>query len=258
MIDCRQCREDLAEYALGHISGARRDAIAGHVVSCPGCRQELAEAEAAWALLPLTLPSQTLPPAIFERVMDRIAGRPAAGDLSRAGKLLSRRERILSYVVAASVLVALSAAYFSLARPSGEEAAAQRAVEKLAERLGSLQQMEQLLQSNHVRLVSLHQPESPAREQAYVVWDLATGQWHFFATNLQPAGPRRAYQLWAAQSDGTLKPGPLFVVDENGLGSVVADFQGLNSAVAAKAIVTLEPAGGSKTPTGKVILEAAL
>jgi len=258
MISCHKCREELAEYALGQADAALVHAVTEHLAACPPCRQELADIEAAWAALPLTLPSIVPTPAIVESVLAKIERQETQRAEPKSPPKLTRRERILSYVVAASVLIGLTAGYVRLTRPGDEEAAARRSVEDLAERLGKLQQLERLVASDQVRLMSLHRPESPARDPAFVVWDLAAGQWHFFADNLPPAPQGRVYQLWAAQSDGTLLPGPTFTVDEQGLGSTVADLPGLNPTAAAKAIVTLEPAGGSKTPTGKVYLEAAL
>jgi anti-sigma-K factor RskA len=259
MISCRDCREDLSEYALGQVDGAQAAEVSEHLAACPVCRQELAELEAAWAALPLLLPPVRPSPELIEDVLERIDGAKAVrAPATRPAYAPGRRERVLSYVVAASVLVGLSAAYYTLTRPAGEDAAAQRAAEMLAERLGKLQQFEQLLKSENVRLVSLHRPESPAQDQAFVVWDMAAGQWHFYGSDLPPAPDGRVYQLWAAQGDGALLAGPTFEVDVQGLGRTVGDFPGLDPRVAAKAIVTLEPAGGSKKPTGKVFLEAAL
>jgi len=259
MITCHQCREDLAEYALGQLDPEHAGAVAEHSAACAACRQELIEVEAAWAALPLALPPITPRGALIEDVLARIDGGTADRAQREApARQLTRRERVLSYIVAASVLVALSAAYYALLRPAGQDAAAERSAEILAQRLGRLQQMEQLLKSDNVRLVSLRQPGSPVRDQAFVVWDMAAGQWHFYASDLPPAPGGSDYQLWALKDDGTLLAGPTFDVDEHGLGSTVADVPGLSPGVAIKAVVTLEPAGGSKKPTGKVFLEAAL
>jgi hypothetical protein len=230
-----------------------------HLAACPVCRQELTEFETAWAALPLTLDPIAPPPELFNRVLERIGQQPAkpVAEPVPSSARLSRRERILSYVVAASVLLALTAGYVHLRSPNEDDAAARRSVERLAERLGNLQQMERLLQTDRVRLVSLHRPETPTSAQAYVVWDMAAGQWHFYASKLPSPPAGKQYQLWAAGSNGQLLPGPTFNVDAEGLGSAVIDMPHLDARAAAKAVVTLEPAGGSKEPTGQVYLEAS-
>jgi len=258
MITCHQCREDLAEYALGQLDPEHAGAVAQHLAACAGCRLELIEVEAAWAALPLALTPITPRGGLIEDVLARIDGKTDRAQREVRARQLTRRQRVLSYVVAASVLVGLSAAYYALLRPPGRDSAAERSAEILAQRLGKLQQMEQLLKSDNVRLVSLRQPGSPVRDQAFVVWDMAAGQWHFYASDLPPAPAGSVYQLWALQDDGALLAGPTFDVDEHGLGRTVADVPGLRPGVATKAVVTLEPAGGSKKPTGKVFLEAAL
>jgi hypothetical protein len=211
----------------------------------------------------MALPTRTPSPQLFERITARIdqhathqtVQRPA---VARGASSLTRRQRLLSYAVAASVFLSLSAGSLWLLRPSDDQAAAQRAVEKLAEHMGELRQMEQLLKSDTVRLVSLHRPDEPKTAQAYVLWDVSAGQWHFFADHLPPPPAGQTYQLWAEDKDGHRLPGPTFQVNAEGLGSAVADMPGLSPKAAVKAIVTLEPAAGSQQPTGKVILEAAL
>jgi anti-sigma-K factor RskA len=258
MISCEQCRDELTGYALGQAEAAHEAGMREHLAACPVCRQELSEFEAAWAALPLMLEPAAPSPELFDRVLTRIGGQLSRAASNPSSPRLSRRERILSYVVAATVLLALTVGYIRLRSPNEDDAAARRSVEKLAERLGNLQQMERLLQSDRVRLVSLHRPETPASAQAYVIWDMAAGQWHFYASELPAPPAGKQYQLWAADEDGRLLPGPTFDVDAEGLGSAVVDMPHLDPGVAAKAVVTLEPAGGSKEPTGKVYLEAAL
>lgn len=262
MISCQQCREEFAELALGQPIAAPTAATREHLAACPVCRQELAEVEEAWTALSLSLAPVSPSPQVIERLLSRIEeGTKTLRDSSQtAAGRLTRRQRVLSYVVAASVFFALCASYLWLLRPSQADVAAKRSVENLAARLGVIQQdeMERLFKSDNFRVVSLHGSETPASAQAYVVWDLAVGQWHFFADHLPQPPTGQAYQLWAQDKSGHLLPGPAFAVNAEGLGSVVADMPKLAPGSAAKAVVTLEPAGGSKQPTGKVVLEAAL
>lgn len=276
MITCRQCREEMAEHALGHDSSERRAAMDEHLATCPVCAHEMAMINEAWSALPMSLPPSTPPADLFDRIVARIdeteqkgshvaslapAWQPEVAAHARPlSPPLGRRERVLSYVLAASVLLGLTAGYVYLLTPSREGAGAIASVERLTERLNQLQRREvdRLLQSEQVRIVSLHRPETPTAAQALVLWDLPARQWHFYASDLPPAPAGRAYQLWVETTDGTLLAGPTFSVSAARLGSVVGDFPTLLPGDAAKAVVTIEPAGGSKSPSGETVLEAEL
>ena len=266
MMNCETCREQLTEHALGQGDSAQRAAVEEHLGGCAACRAELMEVLEAWSLVPLTLPAAPPAPALFERIQSRLVddGRLAPDEQAPSVPFRqSPRERVLSYLLAASVFVALAwggVNYVRLVRDGvapGEQAAA-RSAEELARRLGNLQRMERLLQSDNVRLASLHKPQAPDENvEAYVIWDLAAGQGHVYAFDLPPAPEGSVYQVWASRGDGKLAPGPLLKVNQDGLGSAIVDLP-LLTGRAVKAVVTVEPRGGSKSPTGEVVLEATL
>jgi anti-sigma-K factor RskA len=265
MITCEHCREELAEYALGHSDKGVAAAVAEHLAACVVCRRELAETEAAWAALACDLPQEQLRPAVLEQLLDRIeqadGPRPPVATAAKAPPL-SRRQRLLSYVLAASVLAALIGGSMYL-RPSADvsltgNATADQALRDLASRLGKLQELEQMLNTGNVKVASLRATAQRDAPTAYVVWDLPTRQWHFHALALPTPPAGKAYQLWAATEGAAPLAGPTFAVDSRGVGSVVADFPALKPGAIVRAIVTLEPAGGSPAPTGDVVLDAPL
>jgi anti-sigma-K factor RskA len=254
--NCDQCREDLAEYALGSTGAAQAGDVAAHLATCPACRQEFAELQAAWAAMPFALGPIEPSRELFDRILARVDGRQAATPTS-ATYHPSRRERLLSYAVAAAVLIGLTIGFWKIAQPH-DDAAVRRSAEQFAQRLGNLREMERLLASDNVRLVSLKREDASGRVEAYVIWDLAAGQWHFYAYHLPAPPSGHAYQTWIVDRDGKHRPGPMLAVDEHGLGKAIVELPKLGLRDAAKAAVTLEPAGGSTQPTGQVILEAAL
>jgi hypothetical protein len=259
MIACDQCRDAMPELALDPCDAAQVQPMAEHLAACPVCRQEFEDLQTAWSAMASTLTPIQPRPQVLENILARIDG----------GRLVtvpppryqpSRRERVLSYVVAACVFIGIAAGIWLLSRPTGGAAdlAARRAAEELAERLGKLQEMERLLVSKNVRLVALHLQPSAAKAQAYVVWDLAARQWHFYASSL-PAPPAGSeYQLWAVPTEGDPVAGPTFTVNAEGLGSAIINVPLFDARTLAKAVVTLEPAGGSKSPSDTVLLEAPL
>lgn len=273
MISCDQCREELAEHALGRLPAEISAEVDEHLAACPVCRHESAALVAAWSALPTALAPIAPSADLFDRITARVDDSPgawkqlaassSAGAATRDQRLaspLTPRQRFLSYALAASLFLGLTASFVYLAQPSRNDAVAIAKIEELAERLGRLQRREadRLIRDEQVRIVSLHGPKVPDSAQAYVVWDLTGKQWHFYASDL-PAPPEgMTYQLWAAASNGVTLPGPAFAVNAEGLGSAVADFPDLSPNDGARAVITLEPAGGSQQPTGKTLLEAAL
>jgi hypothetical protein len=254
---CDQCREELAEYALGAADAAQREQVATHLAKCPACREEFNELQAAWSLVPLSLEPVEPSRVLFDRVLARIDGNRQDG-AAFANYQPSRRDRILSYALAAAVLIGLTAGFWRIANPARDDAADRGSAEKLAERLGNLQEMERLLAAENVRVVALTQDSSPGALEAYIIWDLAAGQWHFYASNLPAPPAGRAYQLWIVDKSGEHFAGPTFLPNDQGLGSALVDVPALDVQSVAKAVITLEAASRAAKPTGKVYLEAAL
>lgn len=73
-------------------------------------------------------------------------------------------------------------------------------------------------------------------------------------TGLDPLSPYRDYQAWV-QRDGVMEPSSLFAARADGTASAAIP-ERLNGADAV--VVTIEPRGGSKTPTGKPITSVPL
>ncbi|HMO87273.1 MAG TPA: anti-sigma factor [Lacipirellulaceae bacterium] len=219
-----------------------------------------------WAVSPLP-PAPTSREEAWQRVarqIDADAAPPPPPDRAVAPSpaALTPRQRILSYVVAASVLVALGggALWLRLGMPTTRPAGrlAVYALLDLTERLEELQKLEQRLAEEEMRLRSLKPVQSIRGARAYILWDVPARQWHFFALGLQPAPAGQTYQLWAAAENAPPAPGPTFEVDAEGSDAVVADFPDLPPETPVRALVTLEPLGGSAAPTGPTVLEAAL
>jgi anti-sigma-K factor RskA len=269
MLTCEHCREELPEYALGHADPAAAAAVDEHLAACVVCRRELAEVESAWSAIALALPPAAPRPEVFDRIVERIETAIGAAPhlavrstANAAASPLTPRQRVLSYVVAASVFFALvgGSLYMKYAGPGAAPAdqLADQALRDLAQRLGNLQQLERMLNTGNVKLASLTPANSRDHASAYVVWDYPNKQWHFYALGLPPAPAGQTYQLWAVAGDSAPLAGPPFTVGADGVGGTVADFPTLAPRTAVKAVVTLEPAGGSKAPTGDPLLEASL
>ena len=73
----------------------------------------------------------------------------------------------------------------------------------------------------------------------------------FTATDLQPLAEGLTYQLWVADSTGTVSAG-LFSVDESGAGTLYVENTALEDIQAVG--LSIEPEGGSEQPTGDIVL----
>ena len=97
---CEDFRADLAETALGVVSGRRRSEVLRHVESCPSCSMEL-EQLAIVADTIMQFAIETEPPVGFEL---RLAQRLQEGATRRSPK---RARRVGVLLAAAAVMVAL-------------------------------------------------------------------------------------------------------------------------------------------------------
>jgi hypothetical protein len=76
---CREWRESLGAYALGHLADDERAGLDAHLEGCPSCRAELESLESVALLLPLADPERlgsapSLPRGLGDRVMASIGG----------------------------------------------------------------------------------------------------------------------------------------------------------------------------------------
>jgi anti-sigma-K factor RskA len=271
MMTCEHCREELVEYALGHLSTNLSSAMDEHLAACAACRRELDQVQAAWSALALALPPAAPRPEVFDRVLAGVESgedfaspqpRPSQEHRDPSSTALSPKQRLLSYALAASVAAALAggAIYVRSSTPSAASgnALADPGLRDLAARLGNVQQLERMLNRENVKLASLHATSGRVQAGAYIVWDFASRQWHFYALGLAPAPAGKTYQLWAIVDDAAPLAGPTFNVDASGVGAAVAEFPMVTPGVAVRALVTLEPLGGSQAPSTDVLLESAL
>lgn len=127
---CERYQDELAELALGTLTGrARADAL-GHVDNCTRCAEEVEELSRTADLL-LQVAPEAEPPAGFEvRLMERLSEPRPTANRSGAGRrrrLASTRARLL--LGAAAVSVALAGAGIGLAVAGTSAPAPGRAVQ---------------------------------------------------------------------------------------------------------------------------------
>jgi anti-sigma factor RsiW len=268
-----ELRESLPAFALGALDADERQAVAAHVATCDACTAELAELERVVMGIGLDAPPVTPPSDLRARVLQRVAReqqRPVTGRAPAPFTPPQRHDRpapsgsMMRLALAASILVAVAASFYAFAlrteiralretvNASTAEATSLRAeVITLRKNAVEVTRVINVLKAPDMLSVSLKGQDTMPDAAGRAFWSRTAGL--MFTADRLPALPAgRVYQLWtitgtAATGAGTFTP------DAQGAASV----SGLVPAGAPKPDafgVTIEPAGGSATPTMPIVM----
>jgi hypothetical protein len=114
---CREWRESLGAYALGHLPDEERAGLEAHLEGCPDCRAELESLASVARLLPLADPERldtapSLPRGLGDRVMASIS----------AERRSTRRRGLRTGLALSGATAAVAAALLAIfVLPGGEE-----------------------------------------------------------------------------------------------------------------------------------------
>lgn len=237
-MNCEGAREELPALALGALPAAEAEAVLGHLGGCAEC------AEALRALLPVrdalnsAVPAAELPEGFTERLMERT--RPAQRPARRRSPIVGRVGWGL--VVAAALLLVLLGAHL---RQVNDDLLRQRQDDA---------RIVALLSRSDVVPVAMRGYSLGARGRLYVSrgWDEGV----LMLGNLPALSPGTVYQLWLVgragdRSVATVTPEAggamrIYLHPPHGLGSYTA------------IDLTIEPAGGSRSPLGQQVLAGRL
>ena len=204
-----------------------------HLEACASCRAELQAYEAVGAELALAVPQVEPPPTLEKRLLARIAPRPAPSPTwperlrAQLDALWQQRRLRPVWATVAVILLLLISVLLWPGIPAREPGAfptfALAGTDNAPEASGLVISSEDGLHGTLVvqRLATLNEESE-------------------------------TYQLWLIE-DGVWEDGGTLNVDEDGYGARYASASNLLTAYDAFA-VTVEPAGGSASPTGPVVL----
>jgi anti-sigma-K factor RskA len=265
-----QVKEQAALYALGALSQIEARAFENHIADgCEVCQAEVAGFDGVVGLLGLAAPPVSPPPHLRETLTAMIAKEPRTigFDLGAAGRAHpqwgARRERrslwtALPWAVAACLAVVAVISVLSVRRvisKTDQEIARMR--------LDFLHLTEVLVQARqrdaeYVQVISaLSKPgathitlaaktETHPNSKAFIAWDREANRWYVTA-DMAPAPAGKVYQLWFLTGGAAPKSAGL-ISTTAGHGyaevDVPTDIGKINAAA-----ITLEPEGGSATPT---------
>ncbi|MFE0602309.1 anti-sigma factor domain-containing protein [Streptomyces sp. NPDC058892] len=236
-----------AAYALNALDPAERRGFADHLPHCPTCREQVAEFEATAARLADSA-AQSPPPGMKQHVLDAVDGvrqlPPRVTDSApTAGFGSVLRRRAVPLALAASVAAAASFAGLAAWQNQQSDQYRQRAIQAQQR----LDDVSAVLAAPDARAV--HGRASNGATTTVVASE-RQNRAAFTAAGLPAPAPGRTYQLWL-DHDGTMRPAGFIHQD----GTVLIDG---DTAGAGAVGLTLEPAGGSPSPTTAPLLLMAL
>jgi anti-sigma-K factor RskA len=224
-------------YAVNALSDIERHAFETHLARCSSCALEVAELTATATRLgaavdsppPAQLRARVLAAAAETRQLPPHTARvPRSKGIKRAGRLLTA-----ACLVAAVVLAVQTSG-------SGQD-------DQLAQISREYSRFSDLLSTPDARLVTASGPEGSS---GTAVVSGSRNELLFLSHNMPAPPPEKVYQLWLIGTDGPRSAGVL----PAGPAPVVAG--GVSDA--RKVAVTVEPQGGSTSPTTSPVMVIAL
>lgn len=233
-------------YALDALPDDERAFFERHLAACDACRSEVAELQATAAMLAGGVAAPP-PPGLRDKVLAAVdVTRQLPPEKPAEGAALARRQWLRSRFLAplaaclSLAVIALSGTVVVLNQRL-DAATAESDDRSLASVLGAAD-----LQTAELELGA----SAPSR----FLYSASLDRGVLVAQGLSDPGAHETYELWLIH-DGTPVPAGLFRPDHTGV--AVADISGIVRGAELVA-VTIEPAGGSDTPTGAVLASAEL
>ena len=257
-------KEMLAAHALSALDAADARALNQHLSECDECRRELADWENIAAEFALSAnpaePSRHVRERIMNAVRNENRGQRRVVSFSQ-----SRRDKWTSLgpigAIAAAVLFLVLIIWIIVLWQQNRML--HRQTEQLAREIQSVQEeaarsneFVNILSSPGARIATLDGTGPAPHATARLVYEIS-GRAMLMANNLPPTPADKAYQLWFIVGRNPPIPGKTFETNFAGRGELSDEIpeQAMQSAVFA---VTLEPLGGSLSPTSPIYLRGGL
>ena len=277
-MDCKEVRELLDAHSLGALERSEARPVEKHLASCSDCERLYREAAEASALLALAAPLRRASPALRLRLRQRVAPRSALRWLPapRMGWAAAAAALAVISLGALTWGMLLQSQVNGLKGDSDRFAVLFNELDRRSETVNILQgaltdaafrqeRLQGLLQEQDqaMRVVALGsdgRQDLVGRGQA----GPATGRYLFsqqehlgvlFVAGLPQLGEGESYQLWFLDEADTPVSGGSFRPQPDGSARLlVRSAEVVGSGLTGMAI-TIEPAGGSETPTGEIVLQ---
>jgi hypothetical protein len=263
-----QFAESLALYAMGSLDDPQDlAALQAHLGTCGECRRELEALRADTALLALSAAGPQPPARSRERLLSAIAAEPRVERRSPQRYAVGRlRPRWFNL---APTLVMVLLACFSillwrdlrntrrtLRRTHAQLEQLQAELTQKNTELAEAKMVTDLLHAPDAWPLTLVSKKTPPQPQMKMIYSQQKGSLFLLASNTPVLPENKIYQLWLLPADGSAPMSAgWFKPDSKGNGMM---FHKMSAGIAAKGFaVTVEPPGGSRTPTMPIVMEPA-
>jgi anti-sigma-K factor RskA len=252
--------DDLAAvYAVGALDGDDLRRFEAHMAEgCERCALTLRESHEALARAALAGTPAIPPPAVKVALLRRVAAadrRPVPPARSRASWVPWAAATAAVAVITALLTGGLVASRYEarLGQMARETAAVRERLQRdeaaLRQQVALYRGVVELLRDPATRVVDLQGAGPSPEASGRVIWHEQTGG-QLFVTNLPPAPPGKAYELWTLGGPAP-QPAGLFQVDAAGRATHRVEPA---AGPAPKFAVSLEPEAGVPAPTGPIVL----
>jgi anti-sigma-K factor RskA len=236
-------KEMFPAHALSTLDAAEERALNEHLEVCVECRRDLAEWEAVAASLALSADPLEPSAEVRRRLLTQIQSEKSVSNvvpLARTQRNLWNSLGSLGQIAALLLFAALIIAVIVLWQQNRH--------------LRRQTTLVEILSSPGAGIKDLHGTNEAPGASAKIVFD-STGRALLIVTGLPRPPQGKEYQLWFIEPKQAPRPGNTFSTDSAGRAQVDQHVlaQDRDYSVAA---VTLEPAGGVKSPTGAMYLRS--
>ena len=241
-------KEMIPARALSALDAAEAQALNEHLENCAECRKELDEWQATAAALALGANQAEPSPKVRERILDEVRkdlSEPNVVPFRSTSRNLWSSFGSLGAMAAAVLFTALIVTLIVLWRQNNA----------IQDELQQSREFVQLVTSPGARVRELRGVDLAAGATATVAYD-TNGRAILVADKLPGVPQGKAYQLWFIVGNKPPLPGKTFAPDNNGKGTMKEQMprEALDSPTFA---ITVEPAGGSTTPTSPIYLRSS-
>jgi len=233
-------KDQIAEYVLGILADEEAITVIEHLAVCAECREELAGHQQVLATLMLSAPAAEPSPDAREGLMARIAG-PKTARPRRTfslGALLNSRLPAWAGLALGGLVIVLAALLLFQNAP-------------LVPPQAPLHPVQQEAQQTNPYLIKLEATDRMPQARGAVLIRTDGQQAILIVNGLEPL-ENLDYQLWLTRDDAPVSAG-YFTVSDSGLLAIPLTMPDVVFSYLDMK-VTIEPAGGSRLPTGTPVM----
>jgi anti-sigma-K factor RskA len=251
--DCDPIKELIPEYAFGLTDPTETRLVEANLADCPEASAQLADFRRLQAEMRAGVPQIEPSAHLGERLMAAIVTPPTPAKVRRFQPI--NRAWLAAAIAAIAVIALLGTNIYWLTRVDELS----RRQNELAAQIAALQSGNGafiLASTSELRWVRLPPSEQNANAAAFLMWNGESKIGILYAHGLPKLAAGRSYQFWLTRGPDYVSAGTL-KVDEEGKGALLFNIkEPIDKYTWAR--ITTEPASGSDSPDGTVIVAGKL